>query len=253
MVASGVLLFVAGLIAGVFSGSWMSLVTARNADVVDKQAIRHYEPLVEVKKPVDPVKVGVEAAVAAFKAGDNAEAARLLEKIDLAKANSAPAWELSGMLKEASGDKPGAMDCYSRGIAAAPSEGLFYRRAVLYRTQGMLESALADLTSATSRPPVHMLLSNERLLLLIQMGREDQVRREIDDGILHSSSPDGWCFALAALALEAGNYPEGARLLALAKQSVPPGVFQQVLLSPVFIRYQSEPAVMRFYFGNTSP
>ena len=231
----------------------MSLVTAKNAGVVDKPEIRHYEPLVEVKKPVDPVKVGIEEAVAAFKAGDNLEAARLLEKIDLAKANSAPAWELSGMLKEAAGDKPGAMDCYSRGIAAAPSEGLFYRRAVLYRAEGRLESALGDLTSATSRPPVHMLLSNERLLLLIQMGRQEQVRREIDDAILHGSSPDGRCFALAALALESGNFPEGARLLALARQSVAPVIFQQVLLGPVFVRYQSEPAVMRFYFGNTSP
>jgi len=213
-----------------------------------------FHPLPPTPTPVPDIPAErIAAALLAFRSGDSAGAAKSLEGVDLAKARSAPAWELAGMLKEAAGDKPAAMEIYSGGIASAPSEGLYYRRAVLLRKKGELERAFDDMDRANSRPPVHSLLANERLLLLIQLGRKDRAREELKALADRGADPAGWIFARCGIALEDGDFAEGARLLGRAKETTEPAVFQQILTNPVLVRHQSRRELLRFYFSNISP
>ena len=201
--------------------------------------------------PDSPDKI-IKEAVRVFLAGEKDRASQLMAGVDLAQAASPPAWELAGMLKEDAGDRQAAMDIYSRGIAATPSEGLFYRRAVLHRASGEFDLALADMDRATASPPVHHLLSNERLLLLIQMGRQDQAQAELKALNARNADPNAWVFGLCGMALQNGEYQEAGRLLASAKQSADPTVFQQILKNPVLSRHQTRPELMPFYFSNLS-
>jgi len=199
--------------------------------------------------PDSPEKI-IKKAVSSFLSGEKDRAKQLLARVDLAQAASPPAWELAGMLKEDAGDSRGAMEIYSRGIAAAPSEWLFYRRAILHRASGEFDLALDDMDRATASPPVHHLLSNERLLLLIQMGRQDQARAELQALNARNAEPAGWIFGLCGMALQDGKYQEAGRLLASGKQSADPSVFQQILKNPVLSRHQARPELMPFYFSN---
>ena len=192
----------------------------------------------------------IKKAIRSFLAGDNDQASQLLAGVDLAQAASPSAWELAGMLKERAGDSRGAMEIYSRGIAATPSEWLFYRRAILHRTSGEFDLALDDMDRATASPPVHHLLSNERLLLLIQMGRQDQARAELQALKARNAEPAGWIFGLCGMALQDGEYQEAGRLLTSGKQSADSSVFQQILKNPVLSRHQARPELMPFYFSN---
>jgi tetratricopeptide (TPR) repeat protein len=201
------------------------------------------------ESPDTPDKI-VKDAILAFKSGEKDRASQLLAGVDLAQAASPPAWELAGMLKADAGDRQAAMEIYSRGIAAAPSEGLFYRRAILHRDIGELDLALDDMDRATARPPVHALLSNERLLLLLQMGRIDQARAELQALNARNADPAGWIFGLCGMALQNGEYQQAGRLLASAKQSADPAVFQQILNNPALSRHQFRPELMPFYFSN---
>jgi tetratricopeptide (TPR) repeat protein len=213
-----------------------------------------FHPLPPTPTPVPDVAAErIAAALLAFQSGDIAASAKSLEGVDLAKAGSAPAWELAGILKESAGDKRAAMEIYSAGIAGNPSAGLHYRRAILLRNEGNLDRALEDMESATSHTTVHPLLVNERLLLLIQMGRKDRAREEMKVLADRAADPAGWIFARCGLALDDGDYAEGARLLTLAKNSSQPAVFHQLLGNPVLSRHQSRRELLPFYFSNISP
>ncbi|MEI8313118.1 MAG: hypothetical protein WCH98_20405, partial [Verrucomicrobiota bacterium] len=192
----------------------------------------------------------IKKASRAFLSGEKDRANQLLADVDLAQAASPLAWELVGMLKQDAGDSKAAMEIYSRGIAAAPSEWLFYRRAILHRASGDLDLALEDMNRATASPPVQHLLSNERLLLLIQMGRQDQARTELQALKARNAEPAGWIFGLCGMALQDGEYQEAGRLIASGKLSADPSVFQQILKNPVLSRHQARPELMPFYFSN---
>ena len=199
--------------------------------------------------PDTPDKI-IKEAIRAFLSDEKDRANQLLAGVDLEQAASPPAWELAGMLKEYAGDSRAAMEIYSRGIATTPSEGLFYRRAILHRTSGEFDLALDDMDRATASPPVHHLLSNERILLLIQMGRIDQAKAELQAHNTRNDDPGAWIFGLCGMALQNGEYQEASRLLASAKQSADPSVFQQILKNPVLSRHQMRPELMPFYFSN---
>ena len=200
----------------------------------------------------DKMLARLDEAILAHSAGDLDKARTLLSGVNLVQAGSASGWELAGILKEADGDKETAFKLYSEGIAASPSEGLYYRRALLLRDCGNFRAALADMGRAVDHAPNDVLLTNERLLLLIQMGMKDQVNEEIHALNSRGGHADasGWIFALCGMALENGKYSEAVNLLALAKKSEPPIVFEQVLKNPVLSRHQGRPQIMPFYIIN---
>ena len=199
--------------------------------------------------PDTPDKIAMKAT-SAFLSGEKDRAKQMMARVDLAHAGSPLAWELAGMLKEDAGDNRAAMEIYSQGIAEAPSEWLFYRRANLHRASGEFDLALEDMDRATASLSVHHLISNERLLLLIQMGRQDQARAELRALDARHAEPASWIFGLCGMALQNGEYEKAGRLLASGKQSVEPSIFQQILKNPVISRYQTRPELMAFYFSN---
>ena len=192
----------------------------------------------------------VEDAVSAFQAGDIVEARKLLAAADLDRAGSSFGWELAGLLKEQEGKMIDAMDFYSRGIAATPAEGLYYRRAILRRARGEFELALGDMDHAAALSPADIVVTNERLLLLVQMGRKEQAARELNAMNSYATDAKGRIFALIGIALENGDYSQGASLLELGKKSVPPQVFEQMLRNPVLSRHQTRPEILPFYISN---
>ena len=206
-----------------------------------------------------PVVIGgdsqtrIKDAVAAYMGGDRPTARDLLAKIDLIKAGSAPAWELAGLLKEFGGDKKAAGDFYSRGIALTPTAGLYYRRAVLRRTSGDLPRALEDMDRAVDMASENPVFTNDRLLLLVQMGRKAQASAEMKALSDCGGSSCGWMFGFCGMALEKGEYRQAANLLALGKRTVSPEVFDQMLKNPVISRHQSRPELLPFFFTNLPP
>ncbi len=201
--------------------------------------------------PSDPEE-RIEKAILAYSAGDTGGAEKLLTGVDLRRHGSAGAWELAGLLKQAAGDRKAAGEFYTQGIALFPSEGLYYRRALLYREDEALSQALEDMNKAAAHSPDDVVISNERLLLLLQIGRKDLVEKELQQ--LNSrdagSSPGAWIFAMCGVALENGEYDKAARLLGLAKKSVPPQIFGQLLKNPVLVRQQTRPEILPFYISN---
>ena len=146
-----------------------------------------------------------------------------------------------------------ALNIYTRGIAANPSEGLYYRRALIYRGKEDFHRALDDMDRALGLSPVDIVISNERLLLLIQMRKTEQAGKELNE--LNSLGMDarGRIFALCGISLENHDFSQAANLLEIGRKSVPSQVFEQMLKNPVIARHQMRPEIMPFYFGNISP
>ena len=192
----------------------------------------------------------IEGAVLAFRSGDQEGARKILAGIDLEKTGSPFGWELAGLMREREGDKKAALDYYSRGIALMPSEGLYYRRALIHRESGEFESALGDMNRAMALAPADIVISNERILLLVQMGRKDQAGEELKALNVLGNEASGRIFALCGIALENGDFSQGGNLLALGKKAVAAQVFEQMLKNPVISRYQGRPEIMPFYISN---
>ena len=192
----------------------------------------------------------IENAVLAFRTGDRDGARKLMAGVDLDKAGMAPGWELAGLLAERDGNKKAAADFYSRGIAAVPSVGLYYRRAALHRANGEFDPSLDDFNRAIALDPSDIVLSNSRLLLLIQMGNKKQATEEMK--ALNDLGTDGGgrLFALCGVLLEGGEFTQAASVLEAGKKVVPREIFEQMLNDPVLSRHQGRPQIMPFYIIN---
>ncbi len=177
---------------------------------------------------------------------------QLIDQVDLDRAHSSSAWLLAGVLKEKSGDPSAAMELYSRGIASSPSSNLYYRRALLWRASGNFDSALLDLENVTHLDPGDFLASNERFLLLLQMGRKEQMLAELKEkNVGGNAVREASCvLGLCGLALENGQFSEAAKLLDHGKILLSPETFDQLLINPVLLRHQSNPAILPFYITN---
>ena len=194
----------------------------------------------------------VNKAKKAYESGDAERALFGLAKIDLSKAHSPVGWELAGLLREKEGDQTGAFEAYSKGISSNPSADLFYRRALVYRAWQNLPAALGDLDAANRMDPHDPLYTNERYLLLIQMGLKDKVRAELTGFITSGVRTDTkeWIFALAAIALENAQYDDATETLAACRDAFSSGLFVKILKNPVMQRYQARPEIFPFYINN---
>lgn len=212
------------------------------------------EPLPSVA-PETPA-THIEQARAYFLSGNLTAARGELAGVDLDQARSPLGWEMAGLLKEADGDTAAAMELYSKGLTIGPSERLYYHRALLYRANGDLELALEDMDRAAAIDPDNIVTSNERLLLMIQMGRKEQAREELSALSLsarQSQADSGaWIFALCGLALENGEYVRGGDFLGQGKNLVNISTFEQMLKNPVISRHMTRPEIMPFYITNLS-
>lgn len=201
--------------------------------------------------PENPSEI-IALAVIALQSGKLEDAQALIEKVDLDKAGSSLGWELSGLLKESAGDKKSAHDIYSRGIAATSAANLYYHRAVLNRESGAFEQAAEDFDQAAKRNTTDIVISNERLLFLIQIGRGRQASEEIEqlNARTKKAGTNGWIFAQCGLALTEGDYQRGGQFLASAKQVVDPRIFEQMLKNTVISSHMTQPEIMPFYIRN---
>jgi len=196
-----------------------------------------------------------EKALHAYVDGNIEEARRLLAGINLERTKSSMAWELAGLIEAASGNPQAAEDKYDLGLALAPSAGLYYRKFLIAREKGNYDQALKSIENAAELAPRDVVVSNERLLLLIQMGRKEQVRTEITTPLSAGIKTDkrAWIFALAGLALEQGDTSEAAKMLAFGQKALDEAAFRQILNNPVLARYQNDPKIFPFYLVSTKP
>lgn len=202
--------------------------------------------------PADPTAPWISAAEKACLANDKASAANLLQARSPTPEDSVLLWELTTRLQALVGDTNGAMETCRRGIRNAPSQGLHYQMALLLRQQGKLEPALEELNQALSLAPGDAVLSNQRYLLLLQMGKDEQVRGEITAQISTPLPPpaNAWIMGVAGLALQKGQYAEAAQLLEQARQVMDAPTFQRLLESPVLSRHQNQPEIFPFFIRN---
>jgi len=204
--------------------------------------------------PKTPTEI-ISAAVSSFQTGNYELATSLLASVDLDKDGSSLGWELAGLLSENVKNREEAYKIYSRGISMAPSASLYYRRALLNRENGEPEAAVKDFESAIQRAPADIVISNERLLFLIRIGRGRQVQEELKRFTASPGKADArsWIFAQSALAMEDGHYARAAQLLAEAKRAVDPRIFEVILKNTVISSHMAHPEVMPFYIRNISP
>ncbi len=205
-------------------------------------------------EPQTPTEI-IAVAVSAFQTGNFERANNLLSRVDLEKAGAPLGWELAGLLSENAKDDKEAYRIYSRGISSMPTASLYYRRALLNRDNGDQELAMKDFDEAIRRAPTDIVISNERLLFLIRIGRGKQAREELETS---SRTPgraeaSNWIFAQCALAMEDGNYKQAAVLLTEAKQAVDPRIFEMILKNTVISSHMAQPEVMPFYIRNIGP
>jgi tetratricopeptide (TPR) repeat protein len=197
----------------------------------------------------------VDEAARLFLAGDLEGSRSVLLGVDLSRARSAEAYELAGMLEEAAGKSESARDLYTKGLAVKPNAALYAHRADLLRKREDFDAALADMDRAAALAPMDIGISNERLLLLVQAGRIGQADAEIKairerEG---TGNAGAWLFGVCGIALENGEYSEAKKILTLAKQSIPPKIFDRMLKDPVLIRHMTRPEITPFYLGNLPP
>lgn len=208
----------------------------------------------ESPPPQTPTEI-IAAAVSSFQTGNVELSNKLLAAVDLDKAGSSLGWELAGLLSENANNREEADKIYSHGIVAVPTAGLYYRRALLNRETGDPEVVLKDFDAAIHRAPADIVISNERLLFLIRIGRGRQVHEELEKfhGNPGKADARSWIFAQSALAMEDGNYARAAQLLTEAKRAVDPRIFEMMLKNTVISSHMTHPEVMPFYIRNISP
>ncbi|MFZ4778099.1 MAG: tetratricopeptide repeat protein [Terrimicrobiaceae bacterium] len=194
----------------------------------------------------------IDEAVRHFLEGDLKAARGVLLRVDLEKARSAEGWELAGMLEEAAGKRESALAQYTKGLTIRQSGALYYHRARLLREQGDLASAMTDMDLAAARAPMDILISNERLLLMVQAGLVNQANAEIkklrENG--GSGSSGAWLFGLCGIALQNGEYSEARKILDVVRPSVPSKIFDRMLKDPVLVRHMARPEITAFYLSN---
>jgi len=206
------------------------------------------EPAAEAGK----ARKEIDEASRLFLAGDLDAARRVLLQVDLGRAQSAEGWELAGMLEESVGNSRSALTQYTRGLAIRQSGSLYWHRAHLLRQRGDFAPAMKDMDLAASLAPNDITISNERLLLMVQAGRADQANAEIKALREHDGTRNAgaWIFGLCGVALQNGEYSEAEKLLAVAKESVPPQIFDRMLKDPVLVRHMARPEITAFYLSN---
>jgi len=200
-------------------------------------------------EPETPTGI-IAAAISSFQTGNFERARTLMAGVDLEKAGSSLGWELAGLLSENAKNKEEACRIYSRGIVTVPTASLYYHRALLNRENTDPEPAMKDFNEALRRAPMDIVISNERLLYLIQIGRGEQVRGELENRHPGTLDASAWIFAQSALAMEDGHYERAAQLLTEAKRAVDPRIFELILKDPVMARNMTRPEVMPFYIRN---
>jgi len=195
---------------------------------------------------------GIDEATRLFSEGNLDAARRVLLQVDLNSARSAEGWELAGMLEESVGNSQSALTQYTRGLAIRQSGSLYWHRAHLLRQRGDFLPAMKDMDLAAARAPADMSISNERLLLMVQSGRADQANAEIKALREHdgTGTAGAWIFGLCGVALQNGEFSEAKKLLAVAKASVPPQIFDRMLKDPSLVRHMARPEITEFYLSN---
>lgn len=248
-------------------GRKLAAAPAREIVTLEKATPEVRRPLLEIEEPETkapqttptppPGSLGslISQAQSAYVSGDREKARALMAKVDLNNANSPLGWEMAGLLQADAGKTQEAEEIYSKGILATPSASLHYRRALLLRDKGLYDNALADFEKAVELSPRDIVISNERYLLLVQMGREAQVRKEITDELSSgvASKKNAWIMGLCGVALENGQYQEAAAMLDYARNALNPGTFHELLNNPVLLRYQNRPEIFQYFLEATAP
>ncbi|MFZ4819869.1 MAG: hypothetical protein ACOYLU_14590 [Limisphaerales bacterium] len=95
-------------------------------------------------------------------------------------------------------------------------------------------------------------ISNERLLLMVQAGLGDQAGAEIKtlSGRAGDGNTAAWIFGLCGVALQNGEFSDAKKLLGVAKESVPPKIFDHMLKDPVLVRHMARPEITELYLSN---
>ncbi len=221
--------------------------------------IRPKPPLPEQKTPPAEAAAAagnsikeIDVASRLFFAGDVSAARRVLLQVDLGSARSAEGWELAGMLEEVVGNSQSAIAQYTRGLEIRKSGSLYWHRAHLLRQRGDFLPAMKDMDLAVAATPRDITISNERLLLMVQAARADQANAEIKALREHDGTGNAgaWIFGLCGVALQNGEYSEAKKLLGVAKESVPPQIFDRMLKDPVLVRHMARPEITAFYLSN---
>jgi tetratricopeptide (TPR) repeat protein len=194
--------------------------------------------------PPQPVVAAMDLTEAerAMEAGDLEGCRRALESVNWKE--SPLGWELAGRLAESNGDIRMAVSCYQKGLALGPTANLHLRLALVFLRGGDSPKALPHLETGCALDPSHALLSNLRLLTLLDVGRKNEVEQEVSAWSAIGGDSAPWVFALAAVFFEHGDFQQGAGLLRLGRSTVDAATFDLLLNHPALARHANMPEVL---------
>jgi|GEM_PF-1459444 hypothetical protein len=183
--------------------------------------------------------------------GDFERAAVLLDQVNPKAVRLADFVELSGRIKAATGFPEAARTEYARGLREDPSAHLHYWQAVLDRDAGDLSSAISHCDRALVMDRNHPLASNERLLLMLQLSKKEEVRSEITSLITDNRPKAQWLVGLAGIALEEGQVEEAVTLLTHARSVLDRSDYFQLLTHPLLARHQTNARLFPLFLRNS--
>lgn len=217
-------------------------VSLLTADKVEEAA-----PAPEIAK-----KATIDEVAKLFEQGKESEAMALLES-----PKAPPPAEGKALLAEralAAGDLTQASTLINEALKLDRQANFYRLRGDIRRSENLLDEALADYEEAIALDPSNVIANNRRLLLFIQRGQIELVRKTIqlrlDLGV--SSQTELWIFAAAALELHK-NFPQSAAsFLGTAVTLVDPKTFDSLISDPVILPYQNEPLILPFYIKTST-
>lgn len=197
---------------------------------------------------------GYERAAAALQNNDAAGALALVTQTLEKGEVSAAAWNLQAAclaLLHRITDAETAMD---KAIALEPDNPQYlFNQAIIKQRLGKFDQALQLLKKIGKGGADEDLIEIKILLVRIQNGEGEAVRRQIDAAAEIAPLALGirCLIGRAALALAKGNDPLAAEELQKVRKQTDAATFRSLIADPYFEPYQSHPLITPFFLANT--
>lgn len=197
-------------------------------------------------------RASIEEVIKLFDEGKDADALTLIKS-----PNGPPPAQVKAFLAGRAalvGNAEEADRLINEAIDLDPQSSYFRIRGDFHRERGRPDEAMADYEEALSLNPSDVIASNRRLLVMIEKGQTDLVRKmiqlRIDLGV--SSQAELWLFGAAAVELQLQSSQGAANFLRTATTLVDPSTFDLLLADPLFAPYQNDPAILPFFIKTSS-
>jgi len=153
---------------------------------------------------------------------------------------------LLGYVLAEQGDLEGALEQYRINIEINPDDGdhFFNAGSVLRRMGKPMEAFEYYRNAGNLRAATPEILAYNMRLSLIEMGRSDELVEETARQLSVENPSGDWILTAAAISLDRGFVAEGAELLTLARNTIHPRFYAELVSDRFFRQYRGHPEII---------